>query len=169
MKLVRGAWKLLVGVKDALVLVAMLLFFGSLFAALSARPGAKRIGDGALVLKLNGAVVEQPEEVQPFAVASGQAPTRQFRLRDLVRAIDRTRDEAGVKATSSGVAIPPASTRSAPRSIARAPAARRCSPMQRPIPIPAIASPSTPTRSGRIRWAARRSPGRVDRSLITRA
>ena len=28
MKLVRGVWKLLVGIKDALVLVAMLLFFG---------------------------------------------------------------------------------------------------------------------------------------------
>jgi protease-4 len=97
-KLVRGAWKLLVGVKDALVLVAMLLFFGLLFAALSARPGAKRTGEGALVLKLDGAVVEQPEEVQPFAVVSGRAPAHQFRLRDLVRAIDRAKDDASVKA-----------------------------------------------------------------------
>jgi protease-4 len=40
MKLVRGAWKLLVGIKDALVLVAMLLFFGALFAALNARRSA---------------------------------------------------------------------------------------------------------------------------------
>ena len=38
MKLVRGAWKLLVGIKDALVLVAMLLFYviyGLVFAAYS--------------------------------------------------------------------------------------------------------------------------------------
>ena len=62
MKLVRGAWKVLVAVKDALVLVAMLLFFGLLFAGLSSRPGGKRLADGALVLKLNGAVVEQPED-----------------------------------------------------------------------------------------------------------
>ena len=53
MKLVRGAWRLLVGIKDALVLLAMLLFFGLLFAALAARPGGKAIGEGALLLDLD--------------------------------------------------------------------------------------------------------------------
>ena len=61
MKLVRGAWKLLVAIKDGLVLVAMLLFFGLLFAALNARPGTKAIPTGALVLDLKGTIVEQPE------------------------------------------------------------------------------------------------------------
>ena len=46
MRLVRGAWKLLVGIKDGLVLIAMLIFFGLIFAALSARPNAT-IRDGA--------------------------------------------------------------------------------------------------------------------------
>ena len=63
MKLVRGAWKLLVGIKDALVLIFMLLFFGLLFAALSSRPNAS-IRDGALVIDLAGTIVEQPTEVE---------------------------------------------------------------------------------------------------------
>jgi len=38
MKVLRGLWKLLVGVKDALVLLLLLLFFGMLYAGLTARP-----------------------------------------------------------------------------------------------------------------------------------
>ena len=98
MKLVKGAWKLLVGIKDGLVLLAMLLFFGVLFAALSARPGGKAIGDGALVLKLDGAIVEQPSEPAAFGALSGQAAPHQFRLRDVVRAIDTARTDGRVKA-----------------------------------------------------------------------
>ncbi|WP_375288624.1 signal peptide peptidase SppA [Sphingomonas sp.] len=98
MKLVRGAWKLLVGIKDALVLVAMLLFFVALFAALNARPSATTIRDGALVLDLSGSIVEQPEEVAPFALLSGQEVARQLRLRDLVRSIDAARTDSRVKA-----------------------------------------------------------------------
>ncbi|MBN8847637.1 MULTISPECIES: signal peptide peptidase SppA [unclassified Sphingomonas] len=99
MSLVRGAWKLLVGIKDALVLVAMLLFFGLLFAALNSRPSASAVKDGALVLNLNGPIVEQPEEVAPLAMLSGkQGAMRQYRLRDVVRAIDDAKDDARVKA-----------------------------------------------------------------------
>ncbi|OYY77478.1 MAG: signal peptide peptidase SppA [Sphingomonas sp. 28-62-20] len=96
MKLVRGAWKLLVGIKDALVLVAMLLFFGALFAALSARPNPRGIKDGALVLDLAGTIVEQPEDAQ-FDFGGNDSP-RQIRLRDLVRAIDAAKDDKRVKA-----------------------------------------------------------------------
>lgn len=96
MKLVRGAWKILVGIKDGLVLIFMLLFFGMLFAALSAKPnGAVR--DGALLLKLDGAIVEQPESVSPFAAMQGGRVEHQFRLRDLVRAIDAAKDDTRVK------------------------------------------------------------------------
>lgn len=98
MKLVRGAWKLLVGIKDALVLVAMLLFFGVLFAALNAKSAPATIKDGALVLDLNGPIVEQPEEVSPFAMLSGGEIMQQYRLRDLVRTIDAAKDDAKVKA-----------------------------------------------------------------------
>nr|WP_286207731.1 signal peptide peptidase SppA [Hephaestia sp. MAHUQ-44] len=76
----------------------MLLFFGLLWAALSARPAPTAIGDGALLLDLNGTIVEQPAEVDAFAIASGQQVTREYRLRDLVRAIDAARDDSKVKA-----------------------------------------------------------------------
>ena len=98
MKLVRGAWRLLVGIKDALVLVLMLMFFGGLFAALSARPGQKAIADGALLLRLDGAIVEQPSDQDAFASLSGRDMGRQFRLRDLVRAIDAARADKRVRA-----------------------------------------------------------------------
>lgn len=98
MKLVRAAWKLLVGIKDGLVLVAMLLFFGLLFAALTARPGARATGDGALLLKFEGPIVEQPEDTAPFAALSGQPVAQQYRLRDVVRALDAARTDARIKA-----------------------------------------------------------------------
>jgi len=98
MKLVRGVWKLLVGVKDALVLLFMLLFFGGIWAALSARPGTTSVGNGALVLKLNGAIVEQPELSTPTSVIGGEPTVRQFRLRDLVRAIKAAAKDDRVKA-----------------------------------------------------------------------
>ncbi len=97
MKLVRGAWKLLVGIKDGLVLILMLLFFGALFAALSAKPNT-RITDGALVLDLAGSIVEQPAEADPVALLSGQPAAQELRMRDVVRALDAARTDSRVKA-----------------------------------------------------------------------
>lgn len=98
MKLVRGAWKLLVGVKDALVLVAMLLFFALLFAALNARSRPAAVSEGALVLDLAGPIVEQPEELPPLALLSGQQVGNQYRLRDVLRAIVAAKADPGIKA-----------------------------------------------------------------------
>ena len=96
MKLVRGAWKILVGIKDALVLLLMLLFFGALFAALSAKPNGS-VRAGALVLKLDGPIVEQPASASPLAAAQGESPAHQFRLRDIVRALDAAKSDDRVK------------------------------------------------------------------------
>ncbi|MDV3457894.1 signal peptide peptidase SppA [Sphingomonas sp. HF-S4] len=98
MKLVRGAWKILVGIKDFLVLALMLLFFAGLFAALSYKPNKAAIRDGALVVALDGTLVEQPEEADPFASFGGGEVTRQHRLRDVLRALDTARTDARVKA-----------------------------------------------------------------------
>ena len=98
MKLVRGAWKLLVGVKDALVLIAMLLFFALLFAGLNARSKPAAIKDGALVLDLDGSIVEQPEQVPPLALLSGQQIGHEYALRDVLRAIREAKGDARVKA-----------------------------------------------------------------------
>lgn len=99
MKLLKGAWTVLVGVKDALVLVFMLLFFALLYAALSMRPAASTTGDGALLLDLTGTIVEQPAEVSGLTALTGQEKRlREFRLRDLVRALDTAATDDRVKA-----------------------------------------------------------------------
>src|SRR5690242_13311031 len=97
MKFVRALWKLLVGIKDALVLIVMLFFFGMIYAALSARPAPVR--DGVLDLNLNGAVVEQPARAQWSDVAGGSR-LQQYRLRDLVQALDEAKDDSRVKAVA---------------------------------------------------------------------
>ncbi|MFL6745699.1 MAG: S49 family peptidase, partial [Sphingomicrobium sp.] len=95
MKFVRAIWKLLVGIKDALVLIFMLLFFGSAYAALSARPAP--VGQGVLDLSLKGSVVEQPARAELADIAGGSR-VRQYRLRDLVAALDAARTDSRVKA-----------------------------------------------------------------------
>lgn len=97
MKFVRAIWKLLVGIKDALVLLFMLLFFGVLYTALSARP--QPVGDGVLDLKLEGALVEQPARLD-WADLAGTPRVRQYRLRDLVAALDAAKDDSRVKAVA---------------------------------------------------------------------
>lgn len=97
MKLVRGAWRILVGIKDFLVLVFMLLFFTMLFMALSARPNPGGVRDGALVVALDGTLVEQPEEADPLSQLGGGV-VKQQRLRDVVRALDAAKTDAHVKA-----------------------------------------------------------------------
>jgi protease IV len=98
MRLVRGAWKILVGVKDGLVLCFMLLFFGVLYAGLTSRPNAKTVGTGALVLDLKGSIVEQPEVASPTELLSGNAPTKQYRLSDVIRALNAAATDDRVKA-----------------------------------------------------------------------
>jgi len=97
MNLVSGAWRVLVGIKDALVLVFMLIFFGVLAAALSARPSTKPVGTGALVLELKGSVVEQPASISPAQALSGGRQAKQFRLRDIVAALDAAATDDRVK------------------------------------------------------------------------
>jgi protease-4 len=98
MSFARKVWHLLVGIKDALVLVFMLLFFTVLFAALSARPSADAVRDGALLLRLDGTVVEEVAPADPFnLLLPSSAPTREYAARDLVRAIDAAAGDARIK------------------------------------------------------------------------
>ena len=101
MAFVKGAWKILVGIKDGLVLIFMLLFFALLFAALSWRGNAGRIDDGALLLRLKGTISEQPAEADPFASLAGEedAP-REYRARDILHALDAAKSDARVKAVA---------------------------------------------------------------------
>jgi protease-4 len=97
MKFIAGFWRLLVGIKDALVLLFLLLFFVGLNAALTAG-GGKRVGDGALLLDLDGTIVEQPSERDPIAALTGSSVAREHRLRDVVRALDAAQRDDRVKA-----------------------------------------------------------------------
>src|SRR5690349_1268827 len=97
MKFVRAIWKLLVGIKDALVLIFMLLFFGAIYSALSARPAPVR--NGVLDLNINGSVVEQPARRQWADIAGSPRP-QEYRLRDLVQALGKAKDDSRVKAVA---------------------------------------------------------------------
>jgi protease-4 len=98
MKFVKAIWKLLVGVKDALVLLFMLLFFGMLYFALSARP--EPVGEGVLAIDLDGSVVEQPSKAGIGDLATGTSRTKEYALRDLVAALDAARTDDRVKAVA---------------------------------------------------------------------
>lgn len=99
MKLVRLAWKTLVAVKDALVLIAMLVFFGGLYALMSAGGAPEAARDGALRLALNGVLVEQREQLDPMAILSGQTPaSNEIALRDLLHAINSAARNSSIKA-----------------------------------------------------------------------
>jgi protease IV len=97
MKFVRAVWKLLVGIKDALVLILLLLFFAGLYGVLSTR--TPPVGEGVLDLNLKGDVVEQPARAQWSEVANGSA-RRQYRLRDLIAVLDQAKDDDRVKAVA---------------------------------------------------------------------
>ena len=87
MNLVRGAWKILVAIKDGLVLIFMLLFFTALFAVLSARPNAAAgASDGALVIAL---------DLQNMAVSTGSAcSSGSIEPSHVLLAMGRNREEA---------------------------------------------------------------------------
>jgi protease-4 len=98
MKFVRATWKLLVGIKDGLVLLFMILFFALIYAGLSARP--QPVGDGILALELDGVVVEQPSRASFSELAGGGSAMKQFRLRDLTAALHEARTDDRVKAVA---------------------------------------------------------------------
>ena len=99
MQFARAAWKFLVAIKDGMVLIAMLLFFGALYALLSSQPNSAAIRDGALLLDLNGVIVEEPAAptLEDFLAGASNSP-REYRLRDVVHAIDASVDDDRVKA-----------------------------------------------------------------------
>jgi protease-4 len=92
------AWRLLVGIKDGLVLIAMLLFFGALYTFLSGNPNAGAMREGALLVSLDGTIVEQPESTSPQELLTGSsAPARQHRLRDVVHGLEYAATDKRVK------------------------------------------------------------------------
>lgn len=97
MKFVGKVWKLLVGIKDGLVLLLMLLFFALIWAAMSARPTLGAGDQGALLLELSGPIVEQPAQATPTDALTG-AVTKEYRLRELVHSLRKAAEDDRVKA-----------------------------------------------------------------------
>ena len=95
----RKVWRILVGIKDGFALLFLLLFFYALYAVLTYRPNPGLVREGALLLKLDGVVVEEPAEIDPLQLLlSGSAPLKEFRERDLVRAIEAAAEDDRIKA-----------------------------------------------------------------------
>ncbi len=92
-------WRLLVGIKDGLVLLFLLLFFSLLFAALTARPNPGVVREGALLLTLDGSVVEEATEIDPLQVLlDGKLPASEYEVGNLVRALDAAARDERIKA-----------------------------------------------------------------------
>jgi len=88
MAFARKVWHLLVAIKDGLALLFLLLFFAALYMLLTMAPGPAAIRTGALLLKLDGAVVEEPHIADPLSgLLSAQAPTAEYRARDIIDAL----------------------------------------------------------------------------------
>ena len=100
MKFVGKAWRVLVGIKDGLVLILMLLFFGGLYAALAASPHRGSAGRGALRLDLAGAIVEQPSVRSALDTVRGGARAREYRVSELVHALDEAAGDDHVQAVA---------------------------------------------------------------------
>ena len=99
MNFVGKVWKILVGIKDGLVLLFMLLFFVALFGILSARPNPGQVREGALLIDLDGIVVEEKSVLDPIeTLLSGTAPVGEYRSRDIVRALDAAASDDRIKA-----------------------------------------------------------------------
>ncbi|HEY0043702.1 MAG TPA: signal peptide peptidase SppA [Allosphingosinicella sp.] len=100
MKFVGKVWKLLVGIKDGLVLLFMLLFFGMLYAVMSASPTVGSGEKGALLLDLAGPIVEQPAQANPTDVLTGGGVAKEYRLRDVVYSLRKAAGDDRVQAVA---------------------------------------------------------------------
>ena len=97
MAFVRGAWAFIVLVKDLMVLLLLLLFFGILWAALHGRAPLSVPTGAALVIDLDGSIVDQASEQSPFAFASGVQQPRQTQNRDIIASLKAARADSRIK------------------------------------------------------------------------
>lgn len=98
MRFVGAIWKLLVGIKDALVLVFMLIFFSLLYMGLKSSPN--KVGEGVLVMDLNGTITEQPSAPSTSELLAGTRRLQEYSRGELVEALDNAKDDDRVKAVA---------------------------------------------------------------------
>lgn len=101
MRFVGKAWRVLVGVKDGLVLIVMLFFFGVLYSALSASPYRDSARRGTLRLDISGAIVEQPSRTDTLAAAlGGGSVVREYRVAQLLHSLDEAARDDRIRAVA---------------------------------------------------------------------
>lgn len=98
MSFAKSVWKILVAIKDGLVLLFLLLFFAGLYMLLTLRPAPGMVREGALYLPLEGRIVEEASEVSPTQLLSGQTPEAEYTARDVSCAIAAAADDTRIKA-----------------------------------------------------------------------
>lgn len=97
--IVKFAWKILVGIKDALVMLLLILFFAGLAQLLSSRPNAAAVVDGPLILSIEGTISEQPAAVDPMStLLSGTAPMREYSAPAIIAALEAAAQDDRVTA-----------------------------------------------------------------------
>lgn len=98
MGLLRGVWRFLIGVKDALALLLLLLIFALIFTATRSSTPLTVPAGSALLLDLDGVIVDQASErstLEMIADSSDVMP--EIQVRDVVAAIDRAREDKRIK------------------------------------------------------------------------
>ena len=99
MAFLKGVWRFLVAIKDGMALLFLIVFFGFLYALLSAGPNPGAVHQGALLIELDGYVSEQPAAIDPVAaLLSQRAPVREFRQRDISRSLELAAKDDRIKA-----------------------------------------------------------------------
>ena len=99
MNFAKSAWKLIVAVKDLLVLLFLLGFFLLVYTAIKqARSVDQAPRSGALYLALDGPIVEQPSLADGLTTITSGGEPAQYRLRDVVHAIETAANDGAIKA-----------------------------------------------------------------------
>jgi len=101
MAFLKAIWRFVVGVKDLLVLCFLLIFFVGLYAMLNLAGGERPVqtSQGALLISLDGVVVEQPQISDPLeAMLTDQAPIHEYKLRNIITTLEAARTDPDVKA-----------------------------------------------------------------------
>jgi len=98
MSFLRGVWRFLVGVKDALALLFLLLIFVLIFGLTRSSAPLTVPTGSALLLDLDGVIVDQASERSPFEVIAGRSELMpEVQVRDVVAAINRAREDKRIK------------------------------------------------------------------------
>ena len=98
MGILKRIWRGMVALKDGLALIALVLFFGALFTIMSGSGDPANMRGGALLLDLDGVIVEQPEDIDPLTLIQGGGPSfTQYRASDVIRALEVAAKDDDIK------------------------------------------------------------------------